>query len=340
MYSHHSHSGDYVAHGVDPLEDIVAKAIEMGFDTYCLTEHIPRVNAEYLYPEERQEGLSPSPNMNGASLEVLKQKFLDFLEHARRIKKRYEGDSCRTKFLVGCELECCDIEHIEYGKYLMQKYSDDIKFGVGSIHHIRGIPIDFSPHKWNEALQSCDDNFVVFLTSYFEIQYTMIRQLKPLIVGHFDLYKLLAPPDMFVNPQTGDCAMSPTTEFVPLTSIDILETFPDLKELVIRNLKAIDEYGGAIEINTSALRKGLPEPYPGREICDLVKSYCSARFVLSDDAHAVSHVGTCYKQALDYIVNVIKLQQLYYLSEQPDGSVQFKTISIEDLQKAPFWTNL
>lgn len=52
MHSHHSHSGDYVMHAKDHLEDIVLRAIEMGFTTYCLTEHIPRNNPEDMYPEE------------------------------------------------------------------------------------------------------------------------------------------------------------------------------------------------------------------------------------------------------------------------------------------------
>lgn len=48
-----------MAHGVDPLDDIVAQAVAMRFHTYCLTEHMPRVNSKYLYPEERQEDMSP-----------------------------------------------------------------------------------------------------------------------------------------------------------------------------------------------------------------------------------------------------------------------------------------
>ena len=52
-----------MAHGVDPLDDIVAQAVAMRFHTYCLTEHMPRVNSKYLYPEERQEDMSPDPNI-------------------------------------------------------------------------------------------------------------------------------------------------------------------------------------------------------------------------------------------------------------------------------------
>ncbi|KAJ9569999.1 PHP domain [Nakaseomyces glabratus] len=337
MHSHHSHSGDYVAHGVDPLDDIVAQAVAMRFHTYCLTEHMPRVNSKYLYPEERQEDMSPDPNIGELGLKVLKEKFLSYLEHSRSIRAKYSGGDCKTKFLVGCELECCDVEHIEYSKYLLRTYGDDLKFTVGSIHHIRGIPIDFDPHSWNEAFDSCDKNIVKFLSSYFDMQHAMITELQPIIIGHFDLYKLLLPDEMFVHPATGDCSDDPQVDFVPITSISLVKTFPILREKIIRNLKAIDSYGGAIEINTAGFRKGLCEPYPGPEICELAKQYCGSRFVLSDDAHAVSHVGTCYKQALDYITNTIQIEALYHLEETSDGSVKLVKEDMASISENSFW---
>lgn len=50
--SHHSHSGQYCAHAHGKLADVVAKAAELGFTTFCLSEHMPRLKEEELYPEE------------------------------------------------------------------------------------------------------------------------------------------------------------------------------------------------------------------------------------------------------------------------------------------------
>lgn len=50
--SHHSHSGQFCKHATGMLEDVVLEAIRQGFDTFGLTEHVPRYRPQDLYPEE------------------------------------------------------------------------------------------------------------------------------------------------------------------------------------------------------------------------------------------------------------------------------------------------
>lgn len=50
--SHHSHSGQFCKHATGTLEDVVLEAIRQGFDTFGLTEHVPRYRPQDLYPEE------------------------------------------------------------------------------------------------------------------------------------------------------------------------------------------------------------------------------------------------------------------------------------------------
>jgi histidinol-phosphatase (PHP family) len=66
MQSHHSHSGgqssqpvyrsnlmtEFCKHAVDSLEDVILEAIRQQFDTFALTEHMPRDKSSDLYPEE------------------------------------------------------------------------------------------------------------------------------------------------------------------------------------------------------------------------------------------------------------------------------------------------
>jgi histidinol-phosphatase (PHP family) len=52
MHSHHSHSGQFCRHAKDDLEDVVKRAIELGFSTFGLSEHAPRYRIEDLFPEE------------------------------------------------------------------------------------------------------------------------------------------------------------------------------------------------------------------------------------------------------------------------------------------------
>jgi histidinol-phosphatase (PHP family) len=79
---------------------------------------------------------------------------------------------------------------------------------------------------------------------YFDAQLDMLEQLKPLVVGHFDLIRL----------KSDDMERSFTT-------------WPGVWSRILRNLDFIASYGGILELNSAALRKGMTEPYPKAEIC-------------------------------------------------------------------------
>ncbi|CCF57429.1 hypothetical protein KAFR_0C04390 [Kazachstania africana CBS 2517] len=329
MHSHHSHSGDYVAHGADPLEDIVDRAKQLGFDTYCLTEHMPRFDKKYLYPEEI-EGVG-----NEKAIDQLKQNFSRFLGHAKQIKTR-EKDN--INIVIGTEIECCDIDHIEYARTIIKENRDTIKFTVGSIHHINEIPIDFDQLSWNRCLASFNNNLKDMLISYYELQFEMLQRVQPLVVGHFDLYKLYLPRNTRVDPLSG--VVCENENSVVVSEFSLIEMWETVRNLVIRNLKYIKLYGGTVEINSSGLRKKLKEPYPGSDICQLVKKFCDGRFVLSDDSHAVAHVAVCYLQLREYIVDVLQLQNVYYISqEDPEDTVTVKSMSIDEFKNHKFWNN-
>jgi len=43
---------EFCTHAVDSLEDVILEAIRQKFDTFALTEHMPRDQSSDLYPEE------------------------------------------------------------------------------------------------------------------------------------------------------------------------------------------------------------------------------------------------------------------------------------------------
>lgn len=108
------------------------------------------------------------------------------------------------------------------------------------------IPIDYDATFYAKAIQRSGGSEEKLYEDYFEQQYEMLHALKPKVVGHFDLIRLLSE-----NPDRD------------------LSEWKGVWELVLRNLLEVVEYGGLLEINTSALRKGLKEPYPGRQICEV-----------------------------------------------------------------------
>ena len=50
--SSHSHSGQFCKHAFSTLEEVILRAIDVGFEHYGLSEHMPRFLLEDLYEEE------------------------------------------------------------------------------------------------------------------------------------------------------------------------------------------------------------------------------------------------------------------------------------------------
>lgn len=122
-------------------------------------------------------------------------------------------------------------------------------FFVGSVHHVNTIPIDFDRATYERALASCGagDKEEVLFEQYFDHQYEMLTQLRPAVVGHFDLIRLMA--------------RDPTRE---------IRSYGDaVWKKVLRNLDFVKSYNGLLEINSASLRKGWETPYPGPDICSV-----------------------------------------------------------------------
>ena len=105
----------------------------------------------------------------------------------------------------------------------------------------------------------------------------MLVALKPRMVGHFDLIRLMSE-------QPGR---------------DPRE-WKGVWERILRNLRLVKEQGGLLECNSAALRKGLEEPYPHRVIAEEWISM-GGRFTMSDDSHGIAQVATNYSRALTFL---------------------------------------
>ncbi|KAK4159800.1 Polymerase/histidinol phosphatase-like protein [Cladorrhinum sp. PSN259] len=268
-FTMHSHSGQFCpGHAKDDLEAIIKHAIARGFKTIGLTEHMPRTSLSDLYPEE----LEPSPEETLASLFPRHEAYL---AEAIRLQEEYAD---QIHILIGFEGEWI---RPEYGP-LIQKMAGhpSVDYFIGSLHHTRGIPIDFDEEMYSQAVNACGGEEELF-EAYFDEQYEMLTTLKPKVVGHFDLIRLFSKEPSRV----------------------LKGTATPVWEKVVRNLKAVKEYGGWLELNTSAFRKGLEEGYPKREIAEEWIAM-GGRFTFSDDSHGVAQISTNYLKGLEYLEGV------------------------------------
>ncbi|KAI0971417.1 histidinol-phosphatase [Xylaria arbuscula] len=304
-FTMHSHSGQFCpGHAKDQLEDIIKHAIGLGYKTMALTEHMPRTAPEDLYPEELDE-----PE---ASLAALMPRHAAYLEEAQRLQALYAP---QISLLIGFE-----------GEWLRPAYKalitelaahPAIDYFIGSLHHVNGVPIDYDQEYYARAVASAQPltNGARHVNGaepgsasegveareqrtyerYYDQQYEMLAALRPRVVGHFDLIRLMSSdPDWDVRRWRG------------------------VWERIERNLTLIASYGGWLECNSSALRKGLAEPYPCRVIAEKWLSL-NGKFTLSDDSHGIAQVGTNYGRALDFLSS-LDVETLWTLRREPQPS--------------------
>lgn len=161
------------------------------------------------------------------------------------MKKLYAAE---IKILVGLEIDWIRPSTKAFVEDLLQKYQFDLF--VGSVHHVHAIPIDYDHKLYTKACEISGGSEEKLAEDYFDSHYQMLQALKPPIVGHFDLIRLKSS--------------EPNASFTRWRRV---------WQKILRNLDYVAGYGGIIELNSAAVRKGLNAPYPEAEICKVSWAY-------------------------------------------------------------------
>lgn len=164
-----------------------------------------------------------------------------FYAHATELREKYKD---QINILVGFEGEWIRPSSLKLIKDLQSKH--DFDYFVGSVHHVLTYPIDYDRAKYEEVRRLVGGSDEELFSEYFDAQYAMLQKLRPKLVGHFDLIRLYSD--------------DPNGSF---------HQWDGVWEKIVRNLKFVADYGGVLELNSSALRKGMSEPYPKAEICQV-----------------------------------------------------------------------
>ncbi|PVH86690.1 histidinol phosphate phosphatase H [Cadophora sp. DSE1049] len=298
-FSMHSHSGQFCpGHAKDSLDEVIQTAISKGMQTFALTEHMPRISDEDRYPEEISAGDSVS---------VLLPLHEAFIVEAQRLRAKYAS---QITILIGFEGEWI---RPSYGPFIKELASNPvIDYFIGSVHHVHTIPIDYDAAFYAKARDVVGGTDERLFEDYFDSQYEMLNELKPRVVGHFDLIRLLSSkPNASLKEMNG------------------------VWERVVRNLKVVVEQGGLLEINSSALRKGLEEPYPMRCVC---KEFLGlgGRLTLSDDSHGIVQVGTNFERAIAYLES-LGVQEVFTLQGKGVSGVSevgVKSVALKSVKES------
>lgn len=252
--------------------------------------------------------------------------FEAFLSEAHRLKAQHATSN--FEILIGVESEHIHKADLETFRSLTDSRSGEIDFVVGSIHHVKGYPIDFSRPLFEKCLKSFitrggeeikeEDElteqewevaFGKMLEEYFLAQREMLECLKPAVVAHFNLPFLFSPHRK-------------------------LSVYLRAYELAKSNIEYATSYGALIELNSAGLRKGLGFAYPGEEVVRLVEEL-KGRWCLSDDAHSVPQVATNYGRLKEWCRG-IGVNTVWRLTQ---GEYRVKAVEVEKIWEDDFWVN-
>lgn len=175
------------------------------------------------------------------SADELLRIFDAFYPEALRLRARYAS---QITILIGFESEWIRPSSLSIVQRLLDAYKFD--FFMGSLHHVHTIPIDYDHEMYYKARDIAGGSDEQLAIDYFDSQYEMLQALNPPVVGHFDLIRLKSD-----DPER------------------VWTDMPAVWAKIVRNLQYVASYGGILELNSSAIRKGMMEPYPKAEICQV-----------------------------------------------------------------------
>ena len=226
---HGGHSGQFCNHAVDSLEEIVKAYIRCGYAWMGITEHIPPISDEFMYPDEIEAGLNS---------ELMYVRFEEYIEEGRRLQREYQD---QIELYVAMEIETYGgyRQHVEK---LIKKFKPD--YIVGSIHHVDDIPIDHSLEFYEQAIGKSGGIDALYCR-FFDQQFKMLERFKPAVVGHLDLIRIFDPD--YKN------------------RIKI----PEVWERIVRNLEIVKQHELILDYNIRSLVRGGREPYITTSILEL-----------------------------------------------------------------------
>lgn len=257
---HGGHSGQFCHHAKDRLEEIVLKYIEYGYAWVGITEHAPGIRQKFLYPDEQEAGFTP------ASMEAT---FADYMVECRRLQKIYKSD---ITIYAAFEIETYS-GYEEFVPRLMEKYKPD--YIVGSLHFVDDLGFDYSKAQYIKSAKLLGGLDAMYCR-YFDQQYRMLQELKPAVVGHFDLIRIFDEDYKTRLKQK------------------------DIWQRIERNLAFIRNENLIMDYNVRSLKKGADEPYISEPILDLCLEMKIA-VVPGDDSHGVADIHQHTEKAIQIL---------------------------------------
>jgi histidinol-phosphatase (PHP family) len=155
----------------------------------------------------------------------------------------------------------------EQAQAVLERVAFDVV--IGSVHYAEGMQVAWEAPFFEQPLRQAYE-------AYFREVVRLAAEGEFDVLGHLDLVKRDAR-------KFGKVYDGP-------------EPYADMIRAALRSTV---ERGKGIEINTSPLRKGQPEPCPSLEVLRWYRELGGEILTIGSDAHYPDHVGSCFEVALE-----------------------------------------
>lgn len=262
MYAdYHIHS-EFSDDSREPMENQVRRAIELGLEEICFTEHV-----DYGIKKDWDEGNIEWRGGDGVNYTddqkepLANADYPAYFDKLRRMKEEFGG---RIRIRQGLEFGIQTITIPQYER-LWERYKDELDFVLLSMHQVDNKEF------WNQEFQRGRTQ-----KEYNEAYYQEILD----VMRQFKHYSVLAHLDLIVRYDKNGAY-----------------PFREVRELIAEILTQAIADGKGIEVNTSSWHYGLADTQPSRDILRLYRDLGGRIITIGSDGHTTRYLGDHIKEA-------------------------------------------
>ncbi len=253
----------------EPMENQVKRAIELGFEEICFTDHVDYgVKNDWADGNIQYRAGDGIGKPEGSLDPIANVDYPLYFEKLHLMKKQY-GDRIRIK--QGLEFGMQTITIDKYEK-LFARYKDELDFVLLSIHEIDNKEL------WTMDYQR-ERSWKEYNEGYYNELYQVMKKYKDYnILSHLDLIVRYDPRGRYPFEKVED----QIAEILKLAIID----------------------GKGIEINTSSWHYGLDDTMPSRQLLKLYRDLGGKIITIGSDGHTTRYIGDHFEDAVDILKDI------------------------------------
>ena len=274
MYADYHLHCEYSDDSNEPMENQIQKAITLGLDEMCFTDHVDYgIKRDWDDPEGIiiRHAIEHGKEVD---LVLANVNYPKYFEALNMYQKKYASSISIKK---GLEFGIQSITADAYEK-LYASYQDDLDFVLFSMHQVNNLEFWTQDFQKGKTQKEYNDEY------YKEIYQTM--QI-------FHHYSCLAHLDLLARYDENG-----------------IYPFENEKDIIAEILKYAIRDGKGIEINTSSWKYGLKDTQPSRAILKLYKDLGGKIITVGSDAHETKYLASHIKDAYAILKNEIGINEI------------------------------